>query len=196
MWPLVEDPANSPVAFVTLLRRHMWVPADRLVGVNPRNLNKRLINDLNRAGVTAADGWLYGTLDAEFDSRRGGYDFHHHLIVSGGKVAAMERLRGLGPYAPGRSGAHEEGRRDIDRVQVKRVRDNLPDPMTYATKFRVFSVSTYIGEDGTVETGTSTRRVPQPHLTHWLLWMDRWRVSDLLITQGLTLTAGGIRRRV
>lgn len=193
LWPMVEDLATGPVAFVTLLPVNMWVPAAQLLSVNPRRLIKRLRNHLDRAGVTAAGGWLYGTLDAEFDSRRGGYDFHFHLIVAGDKTAALEGLRALGRYAPVRCGAHEVGRRGIDRIQVQTDIDNLPDPLTYAAKLRVFDVPSFIGEDGTVETGTYVRRVPQPHLSHWLLWMDQWRVSDLLITQGLVLTAAGIR---
>jgi hypothetical protein len=191
---LITDPMCDPTAFVTLIRIGMWVPAEDLVATNPHTLNQRLRNDLNRHGVTAASGGLIGTLDAEYDSRRRGAEFHWHLVMWGEKLAAVEKFRDLDLYKPERVGAHDEGKPDIHRVVVERRIRHLSNSVAYALKFRVLDEQTYLKPDGTVAQGR-TRRIPQPHFSQWLLWMDRWRVADLLITQGLKRTAEGIRSR-
>lgn len=192
---LITGPMCDPHAFVTLIRTGMWVPAEDLAATSPHTLNRRLRNDLNRNGVTAASGGLIGTLDAEYDSRRGGSEFHWHLMVWGEKLAAVDKLRDIDLYKPKRVGAHDEGKPDIHRVVVDRQISHLPNAVAYALKFRVLDEQTYLKPDGTVARGR-TRRIPQPHFSHWLLWMDQWRVADLLITQGLKRTAEGIRSRI
>lgn len=191
---LISGPMCDPTAFVSLIRTGMWVPAKDLAATSPRTLNRRLRNDFNRSGVTAASGGLIGTLDAEFDSRRGGSEFHWHLLGWGEKLAALENLRALDAYKPERVGTHDEGRPEIHRVVVERQIRHLSNSVAYALKFRVLDEQTYLKPDGSVVPGR-TRRIPQPHFSQWLLWMDQWRVADLLITQGLKRTAEGIRSR-
>jgi hypothetical protein len=192
LWPLAEDAAQGPVVFANLVRTNMWVPADNLLSQNPVDLKRRFINDFDRAGLTRASGWLLGTLDAEFDSVRGGYEFHTGLIVSGEKVAALEALRGRRSYKRGRHAPHELGMREFDRVEVHRNLRNLPDPLTYAAKMRVWNVPTYMSTvTGFRERSPYVSRIPEPHHSHWLLWMDKFSVSDLLITQGLEATPDG-----
>jgi hypothetical protein len=114
--------------------------------------------------------------------------------VWGEKLAAVNELRNLDLYKPERVGAHDEGKPEIHRVVVERQIRHLSNSVAYALKFRVLDEQTYLAPDGTVAQGR-TRRIPQPHFSQWLLWMDQWRVADLLITQGLKRTAGGIRGR-
>jgi hypothetical protein len=192
LWPLVEHRAQSPVVFVNMVRTNMWVPADDLLSQDMILLKKRFINDFNHAGVTRARGWLMGTLDAEFDSVRGGYEFHTALIVSGEKVSALESLRSRRSYKRGRHEPHEQDMREFDRIEVQRNLDSLPDPLTYAAKMRVWNHRTYISKaTGHRERSRWPTRIPEPHHSHWLLWMDRFSLSDLLITQGLIATANG-----
>lgn len=196
LWPLAEDPAQSPVVFVNMVRTNMWVPADELLSVNPVLLKKRFINDFNRAGVTAAKGWLIGTLDAEFDSERGGYEYHTGLIAAGEKVAALDRLRDRRSYKRGRHAPHEVGMREFDRIEIHGDLHSLPDPLTYAAKMRVWNVRSYPSNvTGYRERSHFVSRIPEPHHSHWLLWMDKLSLSDLLIAQGLEANREGFRRK-
>jgi hypothetical protein len=193
LWPLAEDRAQGPVVFANLVRTNMWVPADNLLSQNPVDMKRRFINDFDRAGLTRASGWLLGTLDAEFDSVRGGYEFHTGLIVSGEKVAALEEVRKRRSYRWGRHAAHELDMRPFHRMRIDRDLNNLPDPLTYAAKMRVWNVPTYMSVTGFRERSRYVSRIPEPHYSHWLLWMDKFSVSDLLITQGLQATQNGFR---
>ena len=191
LWPIVED-AYDDVVVATLMPTGMWVPASELSDTSPRLLMKRLINDLDRTGVTCAPGTLFAGLHAEFDVRRGGYDFHYHLVATGEKAMALDNLRDMPKYKSERLELHEAGMKERPRVKVTRGPfTNMPEPITYVVQSWLPHRPTKILADGTVERSSFRWRIPEPYHARWLLWMDRHSISDFVIMQGMKVTKTG-----
>ena len=136
VWPWVEDIDLQPAVTATLLPTGMWVPASELPNVDPRKMMARLKSDLHRTGITGEAGYLIAGLNAEFDVRRQGYDFHYHLIAGGWKARSLQKLRDLPKYSDARREPHEVGLNDISRVRISQEwLHSLPNPLTYILQF-------------------------------------------------------------
>lgn len=195
VWKLVEDPKHQPCGFVTLHRRNGLYEADELHAVRPADLMKRLRNDFDRSGVTAAKGFGFFGLDSEFDANRYGgvWDFHYHGMVGGEKLLALEALRDRLSYKKGRGHPLEIGLKAIDRVQVQQNLYDLPNPITYCLEGWVPHRPTSVLPDGTLERSASKSVIPSPDLQRWLLWMDRQWLDDFVLLSNLTPTPSGFR---
>jgi len=187
LWPLVENLRLAPARTATLLPTGMWVPASDLDRVDPNRLMHRLRRDCQRVGIDKASGYLIAVLHAEFDVRREGYDFHYHLVAGGEKAWLLERLRCLKKYSAPRSEPWEQGMPDRPRVWVSsKPLNNLPDPLTYILKSYYPHRPTKLVDGGPeIQRSEAGWRIPEPFHTQWLLWMNRWTISDHILLIGL-----------
>jgi hypothetical protein len=197
LWEAVERYDPEDTAFVTLMPQGMLFRADELSSLDPRLLKKRLLNDLDRGekrlledlgrGETKMPGFAFAGLHAEFDANRHGgvWDFHFHVIACGDKVEVFERLRDVRKYSNGRTHPLEQGRLESPRVRIQRGLSNLPDPITYALESWVPHRPTVVAPDGTLKRSERKFRIPSPYYQQWLMWMDRWRVADFILLNGM-----------
>lgn len=198
LWRLVEQPDYGPFAFVTLRPRGTLIEGDQLDGVKPNLLLKRLRNDFDRVGVTAAPGFAFFGLDAEFDANRGRcgvWDFHYHGIVAGDKLGAVEGLREKRKYQPGRVDPLEAGLKEGPRVKVQEGLFNLPSPLTYCLESWVPHRPTTLQPDGTRIRSKRKFRIPNPYSNRWLMWMDGRSIEDFIMSTGLTISKEGLTVR-
>ena len=191
LWPIVEDTSIGEHGVATLLPRGLTFPADQLRNVSPPVLKRRLQSALDRAGVTAAQGYLFAGLHGEFDSIAAEYHLHWHLVVGGDKLAALERLRESATFARNRrfdGTALEPARVRISRLPLT----NLPEPLTYSLQSSWPNRPRGTNADtGDRWRGSIRTRIPEPYHAQWLMWMDRWSIGDFVVLNGLRATSEG-----
>jgi hypothetical protein len=190
IWKFLATTATQPLAFVTLMPQNTLFAAKDLSDVNPALLMQRHRNDFDRCGVTAASGFAFFGLDAEFDSNRHGgvWDFGSHGIVAGDKVAAIKNLRSMRKYTNARSHPLEQGLPVSPRVQLKEGLYNLPEPITYCLESWVPHRPTSLKADGTLQRSATKRRIPSPDFQRWLIWMNMWDIKDFILLSNLRPT--------
>ncbi|OYU34658.1 MAG: hypothetical protein CFE35_14885 [Novosphingobium sp. PASSN1] len=194
LWKGVDEYGPENVSLVTLRPQGMLWEGDDLLDVDPRRLKARLRNHLDRAGVTAASGFLFMGLDLEFDANRGRsgvWDGHWHGIVGGDKIEALEALRERRAYKNARVHPLEQGMTIQPRVHIVKGLVNLPHPICYCLKGWACHRPTFPNEEGLLERSKRKGRVPTPYLIRWLLWMDQWKLDDLVLRNSLKITRNG-----
>jgi hypothetical protein len=201
LWEVVETYEPQQTAFVTLLASGMLLSTDELMSVDPRTLKKHLLNDIACAerrlrtkweGAGKFNGFAFASLDAEFDANRHGgvWNLHWHVIACGYKVEVFDELRSAPKYDNARADPREEGLPETPRVHIIRGLYNRPDPLTYALKSWAPHCPTTVEPDGSL-TRQRRRRIPSPDHERWLLWKDKWDISDFILLNGLRATTGG-----
>lgn len=195
VWKLVEDPALQPCGFVTLQRRNGLYHANDLHTVSTADHIKRLRNDFDRSGVTAAKGFGFFGLDSEFDANRYGgvWDFHYHGMVGGEKLLALEALRERRSYLNARVHPLEIGLKESPRVQIQTALYNLPNPITYCLESWVPYRPTTLRDDGFLHRSATKTRIPSPDFQRWLIWMDMWDITDFILLSNLRPTRTGLQ---
>ena len=194
-WKLIEEHQDQPQGFVTLRPQGMLYRADDLFSVRPADLLKRVKNDFNRQGITAAPGFGFFGLDADFDANRYGgvWDFHVHGIVVGEKLKAIDNLKKMRKYDNARLDPLEQGLPVSPRIQVKEPLFNLPDPITYCLESWVPHRPTRIVEDGSRKRSTTKKEIPSPFKQRWLIRMDMWSIEDFILLSNLRPTKAGFQ---
>lgn len=194
LWQVGEEYGLENMALVTLRPQDMLWEGDALLDVDPRRLKGRLRNHLDRAGVTAASGFLFMGLDLEFDENRGragAWDGHWHGIVGGDKIEALAVLRERRAFHNARVHPLEQGMKEQARVMVQPGLVNLPHPICYCLKGWACHRPSFLNEDGIRERSTIKGRIPTPYLIRWLLWLDQWKLDDLVLRNSLKITRTG-----
>ena len=194
-WKLLEEHQDKPQGFATLRPQGMLYRADDLFTVRPADMRKRLRNDFNRQGITAAPGFGFFGLDADFDANRYGgvFDFHFHGIVVGEKRQAIENLNAMRKYELARLDPLEHGLKPSHRWEVKEPMFNLPDPITYCLESWVPHRPTRIVEDGSRKRSATKKEIPSPYKQKWLIWLDRQRIEDFITLCNLRPTKTGFQ---
>lgn len=198
LWKLIEENPYLPIAMVTFRPRRMLVETDDLLEKSPFKLKRQLRNHLDRAGVTQTPGFLLAGLDAEFDANRGNngvFDFHFHGIAGGEKIAALEGLREFEPYDNARIDPLEQDMKESCRLKIQEELVDMPTPLVYSLKSWFPHRPTFLQPDGTRDRSERKQRMPNPYLQLWLMWMDKWAIDDLVLTNGLEVTKYGFRIR-
>ncbi len=188
LWKAVDGVGRENAAFVTLRPTGMLVPGDELQSVDLALLCKRLRNDFDRSGVTAAKGFAFVGIHAEFDANRGTSgvrDFHWHGIFVGEKIEALEALREMHKYQAGRVHPLEQGLKENPRVRIRKGLYNLPDPLAYCLESWWPHRPTILFPAGTRERSKIKRRRPSPYFEQWLFWMHRQRIEDFVVLSGM-----------
>jgi hypothetical protein len=191
-WYTLDQFPDEAKGTACLIPIGMIVPADDLHLVDPGNLIKRLRNDFDRCGVTAAPGFIFAGLDAEFDITRGVYHFHYQLFGAGEKIDALNNLRDMPKYDSTRREGLEGRSAEFARVQIKRGPFyNDPASLSYALKGYVAHHPSMLMPDGSLQRSSKDRAIPDPYHARWLLWRDRWKIGDFVLLSGMKVTKAG-----
>jgi hypothetical protein len=185
----MTDPNSRKPAFFTIWSDEWRVRAEDLMGFHPKRIWGPLRNDLNRSQRGRGDGWLFAGLHAYFDASTNEFGFHVHGQAQGGMINRLEALR---DYRPAKYSNCENGGGSI---QIVRRQTNLPEPLTYCLQ-SFWNWLYYVdGETGEVRKHTRRRRIPAPHDSLYLMWLDQFRLEDLTMLMGLRATMSGLNAR-
>lgn len=194
VWYLFEQYRDAEKATATLIPATTFVPADDLHKVNPGLLMKQLRNEFDRCGVTSVAGFLFVGLDVEFDVNRGCWHFHYHVLGAGDKVDALAGLKKFRRFKHDRRHLFEADMAKYARVEVVRGPFvNEPHPFTYALKTYVNHRPTKIELDGIRQRSKNSYALPTPYYVQWLIWMNRWSISDFTLLSGMTIIKTGLQ---
>lgn len=196
LWPLVHQHDANRVSTVTVIKRGISVPADKLGNLQPHQLVRQLRRDLDRAGGKTATGYAFFFLHGEYEPTGNRVLPHFHGVVFGDMIGVVDNL--------GRRFKKYKSTKAADPVDnvMQRIRcsrgplANLPSPLSYCAKSywpqrRIGEVA-YSDEDG-LKIGRARRGVRMRGDIHaaWLLWMNRWRIEDFSLLYHLRCGPNG-----
>ncbi|MDE2171748.1 MAG: hypothetical protein KGJ57_20350 [Sphingomonadales bacterium] len=192
LWHFVDQFPEWGLWHITLLPKGMWTSADDLQTLKPKTLMSRLRHDLRRAGLADYPGFVFAGLDAEFDVNRQGYDMHYEVILCGPTREPFDLLREKPKYQGACVRAAAYGLPARPRVWIEAIdRATLPHPLTYAIKSHWNHVPTIPTDEGGMRRVSTKGRIPEPHHSAWLMWMDRQKINDLTLCMGMRPTKEG-----
>jgi hypothetical protein len=175
----------------TVIPRGWQFPHDQLECAHPGKLMKTIGADLYRKGAAKADGFLIAFAHGEYDPGTKLYQLHGHGLAAGGMLMILDQLRALPKYSGGKRGRGEQAN-SVQRLRIERSEiDNLPLTMAYC--LQSFWPSRWSGEVGNGAMVRERRkgRIPDPHHSRVLLWLNRWRLNDLCLLLHVRVTNGG-----
>lgn len=174
-----------PTTF-TVVPRNWEIPIEELPGTDIRRRLNGFRTDLYAKGARAAGGWLFAFVHGEYDGEAGTFRIHVHGLCSRSMVPVLERLREYPRYETRR---YETDGTEATIFRPVRIRHkplyNLPAPITYIVKGFWPSRPTVLMPDGRRVRIRSGRRIPEPHHSMVLLWLDQWSMQDLRMIIGL-----------
>lgn len=146
---------------------------------------RRTAAKLYPGGAGECEGFIYAPIHGEHEVVAGLYQTHFHVIATGDWVAVVDKLRDMRGY-----GKTKRVKRPI------RARRKLTD-MAYALTYLLKSY--WPGKwCGKVSGQASKRRrrkhgrIPEPHHTEVLLWLDRRTLPELTLMMGIRITKSGL----
>ena len=170
----------------TIVPKSWEFKASELANVDPTALIKSLRTALYDQGAKDELGWLIAIIHGEFDPIAKVYRLHVHGLAFGGMVQAIDRLRRLPNYQSRSKDTDGRPNSVYRRVVVNRMPlTNLPQPITYLVQSFWPSRAVIISDDGTRIRQRDKGRIPEPYHSEVLLWLNRWRLTDLTLMIGL-----------
>lgn len=181
---------------VTLVSTRWTVAASSLPSIDPAALLNGVRSDFVRAGLDLSNGALFMAVDGAFERNRSLYQLHVNGLALGTAINAIEELRTLDKYRRVRSCTATTLPIYRPVVVSRSALTNLPSTLAYRLKHDW--PCTWLPMDGSTNRSRNEQRIPEPYHSQWLLWMDRWELSDITLLMGMfvgkdgfTLTNGG-----
>jgi hypothetical protein len=168
---VAEQNRHLPTATFSLVHPAWAYPAAWLPAADPPK--NQLRTHLNRADITQAQGFLVAHLHGEFEPTSQEYQLHYHGVCVGEKLVALNRLRNKQGYVR---------TSDIYRpIKVSAVNEkDAPRQLSYV--IQSFWPGKVRLPDG--RRARSKRRIREPYQSLYLLWLDRWTMTDLTLLNG------------
>jgi hypothetical protein len=183
IWRLVDNYPGK-VTTATVIKRDWEFTPDQLETVNLGKLLKGFLADLDRRGAGEADGWLIAFMHGEWETPKGVYRLHLHMILAGEMIDVVDRLR------HGRNYKYEPDDDVRCRVRIDRKPlSNFPQPLTYCLKAYWPWKHVTVTENGKRRTRRH-KRIPEPQHTRVLLFLDRHSLNDLLVLKHVSVKQG------
>lgn len=191
LWRLHGEGRERGCVATLMPAGHLCAPTE-LGGIEPGQLSAQVRSALFRAGLGGADGFLFVGLHGEYDPLTGRFQLHFHLYGVGGALDAVRRLCQQARYKPQMAANPDRAR---SPVQIRKAPlTHLPDPLTYLVQSWWPSRRRF-NEDGTRVAKPRRERIPEPAHSEYLLWLDRWRLQDIVLMIGLRVINGRLRPR-
>lgn len=178
IWP-DQPEVLARLKALTLLHEDWIIPAGELDTLHPRTITDKLRKQLHRMEFK---GMVIGGIDGSFDADSKAWFIHVHLVAKGLNEEMIEKLRELYPASDSVPVP----------VMVKPVKDAARQ-FSYVLKSFWNWRQRYVDDQGHYNTVEKRRRVPEPHHTEYLLWLDRFAVSDLMLLVGVRRYGGRLR---
>lgn len=189
LWRLRDSRPDMEQALCTIISRHWEHPASDLHLFHPRSFLDGVKSQLRYHGDEKG-GYLAGALHSEFVPETNTFRMHLHAIAAGPKIDDVDRMRSS-PML--KSYVDTLGDRSIKKraVKIQRALTNYPDPLTYA--LQAFAPARVFGSPGNGEQRGRRRRIPEPWHSQYLLWLDQYRLEDLVLLIGVRVTKDGLK---
>jgi hypothetical protein len=185
---LIRDDPAAQISVVTIIPRDWRIPGRALPAVKPKQYLERFRQQLVRAGLKDADGWMIAFLHGVYDPSHDAYELHLHLVVTDGLIPLINKLRALPSYRPSDPAQAGHIRQPI-RVQP------LANParrVSYYLAQSFWPSKPSYQKNGVWRRSRRRQRIPDPRLAEWLMWIDRLSFSDLLMLRGCRLGDGSL----
>jgi hypothetical protein len=203
---LVE--AASPDVSVAVVIPLDWsCSAKELMQVDPRRLLAAFRAALYRCGARDADGWLIAFIHGDFNPDTKLFQLHLHIAVAGEMREVLRRVGRQGKFRSERPGRRKQGQ-IYQKVWVTSKPLYRPAyALTYLLKSmwsltRVGVIGDLggqqtVNDEGNPQSPRCTRhrmpgRIPEPHHSAMLLWLNRQRLQDITLLVKLSVTKNGL----
>jgi hypothetical protein len=191
---LIERGSFGRVARFDGVPRGWEFTPEEIDGQDPRKLMARVRKDLYEAGAKNADGWLIAFIHGEHEPECGIYRVHYHGVAAGGMIDVLRALKALPKY---QNRAEPDGSPDPVKCRLRVSRkpiSNLPYRVAYILK-SYFTCRRLgpVGREGKVKRARRSQRIPEPHHSWLLAWLDQWRLQDMALIMKLSVTSDGLR---
>lgn len=164
----------------------------QLHDVDPSQLLQSMYMMLYRHGGDKARGYLLACLHGEYDDTIGAIWIHIHLWLAGEMVDVLDALRRSKRLrGPTRIVDGKPKKRRAIRITRKNL-VNRPAPYTYVLQ-SFWPSRMYIDASSSGPKRGRRRRIAEPAHTDVLLWLDRWKLSDISFMMGLEATSRGLK---
>lgn len=185
---------GGPITAFTLLPDSWVFAAGSLGAVDPTQLLSALRQALRRKGAPQASGWFFGFIDGEYDPNSGTFRLHVHGLASGELVDVVRQLKKARNLQP-------VGRTRSKTAVAKPVL--LQSIVRTPAKVATYVVKGFWGErpafescEGKLKRPRGRRRISSiQQFAEHLMWLDRWRLSDLTLLMGMSVGRRGFRVR-
>lgn len=170
----------TPRAF-TVIHPNWAYPADQLLSIDARQVGNQFRTHLNRAGVISAKGFLVACLHGEFEPVSQQYQLHFHGICAGDKLLALDALH------------NKQGFIRTAEIHRPLVISQLNDPVrqiSYLMQPFWPKKARVPNGDGTFKRARTKTRIREPYQSLYLLWLDKWRISNMWLLNGIRVTGG------
>lgn len=188
LWFISTTHPHYHQTLVTLLCDIWKIPAPDLMLFDPVRMLANLRSLLWSRGADVARGYLELGIHCEYFEPSDEFHFHIHGIAAGEMVDVIDGLRAARQFKQIGTPGEKKPRPNI---QIKPITGNRPAPYLYTLQSfapRRGYVDPITGE---VHRG-SKRRIPEPYHSLYLLWLDRYRIEDLVLLIGLRVTTKGL----
>ena len=161
---------------------------------SPVNMKGKLRADLLRSArklgfnnVPEIQGYLIAFLHGEFtqfDNLPQCFHPHFHALACGDWIAVVDNMRRQPGYAP----------TDSTKTPIRATRElhNLPYALSYLLKsYWPAKWKGSVSFVGRKRRTTKHRRIPEPHHSDLLLWLNKYEPSDLILKMGVYQTKKG-----
>jgi hypothetical protein len=191
VWSLFDRTRNLNPRTFTLFPRGWEVPAGQLHRFNPQRKLNALRSLINRSGGGQADGYLLAVIHGEFEPGRQVYQLHVHCLAAGGLRDVVDKAVRKTPTVRVVFGAY--GVTDFVRFRLRMDGEptNLPSAFTYLVKSYWVSRLQYRNAQGMLRRSRWATRIPEPHHSEVLLWLDQWRLADLTLLMNISVGREG-----
>jgi hypothetical protein len=184
LWQLVDE--NEGYNTFTVRPRGWMYTAEELARLDPRKLIDGFRRVLDRQRKGQPLGFLIAALHGEFDEDTELFDVHIHGVAEGSMLDVVDRVRDLPNYRCRKAKGDKKARVVIGRKPLT----NLPYPLTYP--FQSSWPKRWRGEiHGVEQRGNTRHRIPEPHHTALLVWLDRWSLADITLLMGAYVGPSG-----
>lgn len=178
---------------VTIVPRNAKCKPHQLNDLDPNRLKEALAAALYAKGAAEASGWLIVFLHGEHEPKGNDVRTHFHGYAEGEMVEVVKRLRELPNYKTQKIGKDGRVNAVYRPVQVKMKRPrNFRRQINYRLQSYWPAKKIIISDDGLHKRATRKRRIREPYHSQVLLWLDRWKLSDLTLMIGLRVTKAGL----
>lgn len=195
VWKLVDEDRTGRLCRYDIAKPSWRQTPKEFRKETPIRLTAKLRADLLRAarsigkkGVGDCDGFLIAFLHGEhIQFAEGGEAFHphFHVVATGDWIDVVEAMRGQRGY-------QRSSKSDPLPIRARRKIDDVPYALSYLLKG--YWPGKWRGEVsgvGTERRSRKHRRIPEPHHSNLLLWLDQYKPADLILMMGVRLGRNG-----
>ncbi len=198
VWKLVDEDQTGRLRRYDLAKPSWLVACRQFREETASRYTAKLRQDLLRAArsigkrsVADCDGFLIAFLHGEhiqYADESEALHPHFHAVATGDWIDVVETMRGQRGYK-------RRGRKDPPPIRARREIDDLPYALSYLLKG--YWPGKWRGEVSGVGTQRRSRkhfRIPEPHHSNLLLWLDHFEPADLILMMGVRLSRNGFTR--